>query len=79
MGCLASDFIEAAAAELEWWPASPLGGWASAMLERFVGDGAVSSQQAVLRVCVNKGVLEIRSWAERRLHAMREQVRECLL
>ena len=49
------------------------------MLERFVGDGAVSSQQAVLQVCVDKGVLEIQSWAERKLHAMREQVRECLL
>ena len=79
VGCLASDFIEAAAAELEWWPADPLGGWVSVMLERSVGEGAISSQQAVLQVCDDKGVLEIRSWAERRLHAMREQVRECLL
>ena len=79
VGCLASDFIEAAAAELEWWPAGPLGGWVSAMLEQSVGEGAASSQQAVLRVCNDKGVLGIRSWAEQRLHAMREQVRECLL
>jgi hypothetical protein len=79
VGCLVSDFIEAAAAELEWWPVDPLGGWVSVMLERSVGEGAISSQQAVLQICDDKGVLEIRSWAERRLHAMREQVREYLL
>ena len=49
------------------------------MLERLVGDGAGSSQRAVYRVCADKGVLEIRSWAERRLRDMQEQVRECLL
>ena len=43
------------------------------MLRRSVGEGAVSSQQAVLQVCNDKGVLEIRSWAERRLHAMRSR------
>ena len=79
VGCLASDFVAAAAAELEWWPAAPLEGWVSAMLERLVGDGAVSSRQAVHQVCADKGVLEIRSWAERRLRDMQEQVRERLL
>ena len=49
------------------------------MLERSVAEGAASSQQAVLQVCDDKGVLDIRSWVEQRLHAMREQVRECLL
>jgi hypothetical protein len=49
------------------------------MLEQSVGEGAASSQQAVLQVCNDKGVLGIRSWAEQRLHAMRERVRECLL
>jgi hypothetical protein len=78
VGCLASDFMEAIKAELEWWPAGPLGGWVSTMLERVVWEGATSSQLAVLRVCVDKGVLDIQSWAERKLHAMQERVRECL-
>jgi hypothetical protein len=79
VGCLASDFVAAATAELEWWPTAPLEGWVSAMLERLVGDGAGSSQQAVHRVCADKGVLENRRWAERRLRDMQEQVREYLL
>ena len=48
------------------------------MLERVDGEGATSSQLAVLRVCIDKGALDIRSWAERRLRAMQEKVRECL-
>ena len=48
------------------------------MLQRIMGDGAASSQPAVLRVCVDKGVLDIRSWAEQKLHAMQERVRDCL-
>ena len=50
------------------------------MLEQVVGEGAASSQLAVLRVCVNKGALDIQSSAEQslRLHAMQEKVLECL-
>ena len=70
--------MEAIAAELEWWPADPLGGWVTAMLARVVGEGAASSQPAVLKVCVDKGALDIRSWAEQKLCAMQERVRECL-
>ena len=50
VGCLASDFMEAITAELEWWPAGPLEGWTAAMLERVVGEGAASSQPAVLTI-----------------------------
>ena len=46
------------------------------MLEHVVGEGAASSQQAVLKVCVNKGALDIWSWVEQKLHAMQEQVSE---
>ena len=78
VGCLASDFMEAVAAELEWWPADPLDGWVTAMLERIVGEGAASGQPAILKVCVNKDTLHIRHWAEQKRHAMRENVRECM-
>ena len=78
MGCLASNFMEAIAAELDWWPAEPLDRWTTAMLERMVGEGAASSQPAILKVSVDKGVSEIRRWAEQRLRAMQEKVRECM-
>ena len=64
VGCLTSDFMEAVAGELQWWPADPLDRWAAAMLERVVGEGEASSRSAILKVCVNKDVLGIRCWAE---------------
>ena len=66
----------AVAAELEWWPEGPLEDWTRTMLESLLGEDAASSQPAVLRVCVDKGVLEIRTWAERKLRAMQERVTE---
>ena len=78
VGCLATDFMGAVAAELEWWPDGPLEDWTRAMLEGLLGEGATSSQPAILRVCVDKGALDIRSWAERKLRALREQVTECM-
>ena len=75
---MATDFMEAAAAELEWWPDGPLEKWTTAMLERVVGEGAASSQPAVLKVCVDTGALDIRRWAEQKLRAMQEKVRECM-
>ena len=75
---MASDFMEAITAELGWWPADPLGRWTTAMLERAVGEGAASSQPAVLQVWIGKDVLGIRCWAERNLNVMQEKVRECM-
>ena len=63
---------------MEWWPDGPLEDWTRAMLEGLLGEGATSSQPAILRVCVDKGALDIRSWAERKLRALREQVTECM-
>jgi len=78
VGCLATDFIGAVAAELEWWPDGPLEEWTRSMLESLLGEDAASSQPAVLRVCINKGVLDVRAWAERKLRDMQERVNECV-
>ena len=78
VGCLASDFMEAVAAELTWWPADPLDRWTAAMLDRMVGEGAASHRSAILKVCVDKDTLGIRCWAEQKLFAMQEKVRECM-
>ena len=48
------------------------------MLEQMVGEGAASSRQAILKVCVDKDTLGIRCWAEQKLLAMQKKVRECM-
>ena len=70
--------MAAIAAELDWWPADPLDRWTTVMLERIVGEGAASSQPAILKVCIKKGALDIRCWAEQKLLAMQEKVRDCM-
>ena len=64
--------------ELSWWPTEPLDRWTTTMLEQVVGVGAALNQPAVLQVCINKGALDIRRWAEQKLRAMQEKVRECM-
>ena len=44
------------------------------MLTGLLGEDAAASLPAVLQVCVDKDVLGIRAWAERKLRAMQEQV-----
>ena len=78
VGCLASDFMETITDELSWWPTEPLDRWTTTMLEQVVGVGAALNQPAVLQVCINKGALDIRRWAEQKLRAMQEKVRECM-
>ena len=41
-----------------------------------MGEGAALSQPAVLKVCVDKGALDIQSWAEQKLCVMQEKVCE---
>ena len=48
------------------------------MLERVIGEDVASSQPAVLKVCIDKGALDIRRWAERKLRVMQEGVSECM-
>ena len=42
VGCLATDFMGAVAAELEWWPDGPLEDWTKAMLDSLLGAGGRS-------------------------------------
>ena len=67
--------MEAATAELEWWPAAPLDGWATGMLEQTIGAEAESYRPAIVQVCKDKCTLEVRCWAERKLSDMRRRVR----
>ena len=72
VGCTATEFISAVAAELHWWPTAPLRAWAISALGRATGDTAQDHWLTVAERCDDMSLLQMRQWAEMRITAIRK-------
>ena len=76
VGCTATEFVSAIAAELRWWPATPLRAWAVSALGHAAGDTAQDHWPPFAERCADMSLLQMRQWAEMRMAAIQKGIRE---